>query len=436
MLRTVTRPSLALFKRRFFHNSAVTAAASVFKMPAMSPTMEEGGIVGWKVKAGQEFAAGDVILEVETDKANIDVEAQDDGILWEIIEQDGAHGIPVGKPIALLAEPGDDLASLEKPSFEDSAAKPTPATSEAEAAPPAESSSKSATESPKQEETNTTKSKGSSEVFSSANPNQKLLPSVELLLHENGINAEDALSKIPASGPKGRILKGDVLAYLGKIANESIEQVTAFIKEREHLDLNNIVLAEPKKKTEGEPSKPKKANKSEKPPAPKNIVKFELTVALDSEVSPNTFQHAFNRTLSATVHDTYAAKFPQYQNSPSAVGTLTANEIFDELLAPSVSKSRFNVSVPKFTFHESKTAPSSTSSPSRTRSDSLFDELVGFTPSPSPLSQMVATTVVPSVDVTFELTLNLGVNDARTFASHFELLLLNKVPASRVKVST
>ncbi|MBI6010435.1 biotin/lipoyl-containing protein, partial [Clostridium perfringens] len=84
-------------------------------MPAMSPTMSEGGIVSWKLKDGEEFAAGDVLLEVETDKSTIDVEAQDDGIMWEILVPEGEKGIPVGKPIAFLAEPGDDLSSLERP---------------------------------------------------------------------------------------------------------------------------------------------------------------------------------------------------------------------------------------------------------------------------------------------------------------------------------
>lgn len=434
MLRAVTRPSLALAKRRFFHNSAVVSAASVFKMPAMSPTMEQGGIVAWKVKAGQEFAAGDVILEVETDKANIDVEAQDDGILWEIIEQEGALGIPVGKAIALLAEPGDDLATLEKPALDDGGASAKPAAPAAETPKEEPKSAPAKTESAAPSESKAASSESSSEVFASANPSQKLLPSVELLLHDNGISAEDAYSKIPASGPHGRILKGDVLAYLGKINNDSVVQVTTFIKEREHLDLSNIVLAEPTaKKTEEAPASKKNA-KPEKP-APKNTVKFELTVVLDPEVSPNTFQYAFNKTISATVHDTYAAKFPQYQNSPSAVGSLSANEIFDELLAPAVSKARFNVSTPSFVFHESKPATIPNRGAS-TGSDSLFDELVGFTPSPSPLNQIIATSVPPSVDVSFELKLDLGVADARAFADYFESLLLDKVPASRVKVST
>ena len=54
-------------------------------MPAMSPTMTEGGIASWKLKEGDTFTAGDVLVEIETDKATIDVEAQDDGFLAKII---------------------------------------------------------------------------------------------------------------------------------------------------------------------------------------------------------------------------------------------------------------------------------------------------------------------------------------------------------------
>ncbi|KAG6888983.1 hypothetical protein C0995_004622 [Termitomyces sp. Mi166 len=98
-----------IFTRRF-HLSARRAALSRFNMPAMSPTMSEGGIAAWKKKEGEAFASGDVLLEIETDKATIDVEAQDDGILAKIIAQDGAKGVQVGAPIAILAEEGDDLS--------------------------------------------------------------------------------------------------------------------------------------------------------------------------------------------------------------------------------------------------------------------------------------------------------------------------------------
>lgn len=66
------------------HSTQASLAAQNFNMPALSPTMTEGNIAAWKIKEGDSFSAGDVLLEIETDKAQMDVEAQDDGILAKI----------------------------------------------------------------------------------------------------------------------------------------------------------------------------------------------------------------------------------------------------------------------------------------------------------------------------------------------------------------
>ena len=94
-------------------------------MPALSPTMTEGNIAKWNVKEGDSFVAGDVLLEIETDKASMDVEAQDDGIMAKIVMPDGSKGIKVGARIGVLAEEGDDISSLEIPA-EESAPAPAP----------------------------------------------------------------------------------------------------------------------------------------------------------------------------------------------------------------------------------------------------------------------------------------------------------------------
>lgn len=73
-----------LTRRVGLHSSQAALAAQNFNMPALSPTMTEGNIASWKIKEGDSFSAGDVLLEIETDKAQMDVEAQDDGILAKI----------------------------------------------------------------------------------------------------------------------------------------------------------------------------------------------------------------------------------------------------------------------------------------------------------------------------------------------------------------
>src|SRR5205823_7397463 len=84
------------------------------RMPALSPTMTEGNLARWLKKEGDEVHSGDVIAEIETDKATMEYEAADEGRLGKIIVPEGAQGIKVNQPIALLLEEGEDPAALEK----------------------------------------------------------------------------------------------------------------------------------------------------------------------------------------------------------------------------------------------------------------------------------------------------------------------------------
>ncbi|KLU87891.1 pyruvate dehydrogenase complex protein X component [Magnaporthiopsis poae ATCC 64411] len=115
------RLARAVVTPRGFRTSATALAAQNFTMPALSPTMTEGNIAAWRVKEGDKFSAGDVLLEIETDKATMDVEAQDEGILMKIMQGDGAKAIKVGARIAVLAEDGDDISALEIPPDESGA---------------------------------------------------------------------------------------------------------------------------------------------------------------------------------------------------------------------------------------------------------------------------------------------------------------------------
>src|SRR6266849_941118 len=84
------------------------------RMPALSPTMTEGNLARWLKKEGDAVHSGDVIAEIETDKATMEYEAADEGRLGKIIVPEGAQGIKVNQPIALLLEEGEDPAELEK----------------------------------------------------------------------------------------------------------------------------------------------------------------------------------------------------------------------------------------------------------------------------------------------------------------------------------
>ena len=84
-------------------------------MPALSPTMEVGNLAKWLVKEGDTVAAGDVIAEIETDKATMEVEAVDEGTVAKIVVAEGAEEVPVNQVIAILAEEGEDAAAMEMP---------------------------------------------------------------------------------------------------------------------------------------------------------------------------------------------------------------------------------------------------------------------------------------------------------------------------------
>src|SRR6476661_6082507 len=99
------------------------------KMPALSPTMEEGTLAKWLVKEGDKVESGDILAEIETDKATMEFEAVDEGTIAKILVPEGTDGVKVGAPIAILAGEGED-ASAAAPK-----ADPAPAKAEPQPAP-------------------------------------------------------------------------------------------------------------------------------------------------------------------------------------------------------------------------------------------------------------------------------------------------------------
>ena len=109
-------------------------------MPALSPTMTEGTLAKWHVKEGDQITSGDVIAEVETDKATMEVETIDEGTVGRLLIAEGAEGVPVNQVIALLLEDGEDASALDGAAASAAAvaapAAPQPAASERPVAPP------------------------------------------------------------------------------------------------------------------------------------------------------------------------------------------------------------------------------------------------------------------------------------------------------------
>ncbi|KIK71122.1 hypothetical protein GYMLUDRAFT_33255 [Collybiopsis luxurians FD-317 M1] len=170
-------------------------------MPAMSPTMSEGGIASWKKKEGESFSAGDVLLEIETDKATIDVEAQDDGVMAKIIAPDGTKNIKIGTPIAIVGEEGDDLSAAADLAAKASSEAPKESPKEPE--PPKPEPQAPAPSSPPPTESKPSKPElpSGDRIFAS--------PIAKKIALDRGI----PLAKVKGSGPEGRILREDVEKY-------------------------------------------------------------------------------------------------------------------------------------------------------------------------------------------------------------------------------
>ncbi|HZW15249.1 MAG TPA: pyruvate dehydrogenase complex dihydrolipoamide acetyltransferase [Brevundimonas sp.] len=156
-------------------------------MPALSPTMEEGVLTKWHVKVGDIVSAGDVIAEIETDKATMEVEAVDEGEVTDILVAEGSEGVKVNTPIARLKDEGGAAAPAPKAE----SPKPEPAKAEpakAEAAPAPAGSAKAAP-APKAD---------GERIFAS--------PLARRLAAQAGVD----LKSIKGTGPHGRIVKRDV----------------------------------------------------------------------------------------------------------------------------------------------------------------------------------------------------------------------------------
>lgn len=165
-------------------------------MPALSPTMTEGNLAKWHVKEGDAVNSGDVIAEIETDKATMEVEAVDEGTVGRLLVDEGAEGVAVNALIALLLEDGEDAAALDSVAAD----APAPAAPAALASAPAEAAPTPAPAAPAPvapAESPAAPAKGT-RVFAS--------PLARRMAAQAGLD----LANVTGSGPKGRIVKSDV----------------------------------------------------------------------------------------------------------------------------------------------------------------------------------------------------------------------------------
>ncbi|WP_163272067.1 biotin/lipoyl-containing protein, partial [Chelativorans alearense] len=183
-------------------------------MPALSPTMEEGNLAKWLVKEGDSVSSGDVIAEIETDKATMEVEAVDEGTVAKIVVPEGTEGVKVNALIAVLAQEGEDVADAAKAAGNGgagAAAPSSPSPQPAEAAqesggerPPVGEEGARPAPSPAAQPPRLEVVEGGKDgrVFSS--------PLARRIAREAGID----LAAVAGSGPRGRVVKANVEAAL------------------------------------------------------------------------------------------------------------------------------------------------------------------------------------------------------------------------------
>lgn len=170
----------------------------IITMPALSPTMTEGTLAKWIMNEGDAVRSGDMLAEIETDKATMEVEAIDEGILARILVPEGTEGVPVNAPIAVLLEDGEDASAIDAalaaapapapmaPAAEAPAAKPIPAAAIPTPAP---------TPAPAADPVS-----GDGRILAS--------PLAKRMAAQAGLE----LAQVSGSGPRGRIVKADIEA--------------------------------------------------------------------------------------------------------------------------------------------------------------------------------------------------------------------------------
>ena len=160
-------------------------------MPALSPTMTEGNLAKWLKKEGDEVHSGDVLAEIETDKATMEFEAVDDGRLGKILVPEGAQGVKVNQPIAVLLGEGEDATAIEKtPEAAPEPAAPAPQPVPTQSGPPQALAAPHGAMG------------GNGRIFAS--------PLARRMAQQAGLD----LAAINGSGPQGRIVKADIEAAL------------------------------------------------------------------------------------------------------------------------------------------------------------------------------------------------------------------------------
>jgi pyruvate dehydrogenase E2 component (dihydrolipoamide acetyltransferase) len=215
-------------------------------MPALSPTMTEGNLVKWFKKAGDKLRAGEVIAEIETDKATMEVEVVDEGVLGKILVLQGSENVKVNQIIAYILEDGEDISSLDHMPATHASSSPI---SNLQNNQVNENSSEEKKSEPLKQESiaNNTVNNSTDRIFAT--------PLAKRIAQQNQLD----LKKLNGSGSNGRIIKADIENFLSGQQNYSSNSTDNFVdtvNTYEDINLNNMRKVIAKRLTESKQNIP------------------------------------------------------------------------------------------------------------------------------------------------------------------------------------
>lgn len=177
---------------------------TVVSMPALSPTMTSGNIGQWQKKVGDAIVPGDVLVEIETDKAQMDFEFQEEGVLAKILKDSGSKDIAVGNPIAVMIEEGEDASAFENFTIEDAGGQKAPEAPKEEASESKEAAPAASKPAPTPAAEESEPSGGKLQSALDREPNAS--PAAKRLALANGVK----ISSVKGTGSGGRITEEDI----------------------------------------------------------------------------------------------------------------------------------------------------------------------------------------------------------------------------------
>jgi len=183
------------------------------EMPALSPTMEKGNLGAWNKQVGDTIAPGDVLCSIETDKATIDYEMQDEGYIAKLLYPAGAKDIPLGSAMAIVVDNEEDIAKFADYTAEDLGSAATPAPAKAAAAEPTPAPAALVAAAQPAAAATAAPARGGDRVFAS--------PVAQGMASAQGLS----LASVAGTGPNGRIIKADIEDALAAGSHRASEPI-------------------------------------------------------------------------------------------------------------------------------------------------------------------------------------------------------------------